>query len=98
MQRIEAGRAHCAICSEVIRPFEEALVTSDFLADEADPLWRFNDAPMHRACFLVWDLRKEFIARYNRAARQLAARDGSYPRMTSEGDIVHDLPGVPWPS
>ena len=98
MQRIQAGCAHCAICGEVIRLSEEALVTPDFLADEADPLWRFNDVLVHRACFLVWDLRQAFIARYNRAAPQLAARDGSYPRMTSEGDVVHDLPGVRWPS
>ena len=48
------GRAHCALCGEAIRPQEDALVTPDFLADESDPLWRFADAPMHRACFLVW--------------------------------------------
>jgi hypothetical protein len=69
MQRIEAGRAHCALCREVIRPDEDAFITPDFLADESDPFWRFADAPMHRACFLVWDRRKAFVARYNRAAR-----------------------------
>lgn len=90
MERIEAGRAHCALCGEVIRPGEDAMVTPDFLADEADPLWRFADAAMHRACFLVWDRRKAFIARYNQVARRLAATGGSYPRMTSEGDIVHE--------
>jgi hypothetical protein len=88
MDRIQAGRAHCALCGDAIKPHEAAFVTPDFLADEADPFWRFADAPMHRACFLVWDRRKAFVARFNRAARLWIAPNGSYPRMTSEGDIV----------
>jgi|SRR5918994_7432253 hypothetical protein len=88
MERIRSGRAYCAICGEVIRPEEDALVSPDFLADETDPFWRFSDAPMHRACFLVWDRRKAFIARYNRMARRWLAPDGSHLHLTSEGDIV----------
>jgi hypothetical protein len=88
LERIEAGRAHCALCRDVIRPGEDAMVTPDFLADETDPLWRFSDAPMHRACFIVWDGRKLFVARYNRMAERWLAPDGSHPRMTSEGEIV----------
>ena len=88
MERITGGRAHCALCGEAIRPDDDALVTPDFIADDADPFWRFADAPMHRACFVVWDRRKAFIARYNRLARLLVAPDGSHPRMTSEGEIV----------
>jgi hypothetical protein len=76
------------LCGEVIRPGEDAFVTPDFLADETDPLWRFTDAPIHRACFLVWDRRKTFVVRYNRVARLLIAADGSHPHMTSEGTIV----------
>ena len=86
--RIAAGRAHCALCGEAIRPGEDAFVTPDFLADEADPLWRFSDAAVHRACFRVWDRRKAFIARYNRLARQWSERGAAFPRMTSEGDLV----------
>lgn len=88
MDKIASGRAWCALCREVIRPAEDALVTPDFLADEADPLWRFSDAPMHRACFLVWDRRKAFVACYNRLSRRWVAPDGSRPIMTSEGDVV----------
>jgi hypothetical protein len=88
MERIKAGRAHCALCGEDIRPAEDALVTPDFLADETDPLWRFSDTSMHRACFLVWDRRKAFVARYNRLVRQWLAPDGSHLHMTSEGEIV----------
>jgi hypothetical protein len=87
-ERIEAGKAYCALCREVIRPDEDALLTPDFLADEADPFWRFADAAMHRACFLVWDRRKAFIACYNRVARGLLNSDGWYPHMTSAGEIV----------
>ena len=88
INRIEAGRAHCAICGDVIRPVDDAFVTPDFLADEDDPFWRFADAAVHRTCFLVWDQRKTFIARFNRAARLWVNPDGSHPRMTSEGEIV----------
>jgi hypothetical protein len=93
MERIESGRAHCALCKDVIRPSEDALVTPDFLADDSDPFWPFADATMHRACFLVWDRRKAFVARYNRAARAWVSPDGSHPRMTSEGDIVREPGG-----
>jgi hypothetical protein len=88
MERIRAGRAQCVLCMETIRPNDDALVTPDFLADESDPLWRFTDAPMHRACFLVWDRRKAFVARYNRMARRWMAAGGVHPHMTSEGEIV----------
>jgi hypothetical protein len=88
MERIRAGQAHCALCGEVIRPHDDALITPDFLADETDPLWRFSDAAMHRACFLVWDRRKTFVARYNRIARLLLAADGSYLHLTGEGELV----------
>ena len=87
-QNVARGAALCAICRQAIRPDDDVVVTPDFLADESDPLWRFSDAIMHRACFLVWEERRLFIARYNRLARQLIADDGSYPFMTSEGDLV----------
>lgn len=95
MEQIEAGRAHCALCGEGIRPDDDALVTPDFLADESHPFWRFSDAPMHRACFFVWDLRKSYVAYYNRAARRWVAPDGSHPHMTSEGEIVTWWSGSP---
>jgi hypothetical protein len=95
MEKIAAGRANCALCGETIRPDEDALVTPDFIADEGNPFWRFADAPMHRACFLVWDRRKAFISQYNRLARRWLAPDGSYPRMTSEGEMVSRSGGSP---
>jgi hypothetical protein len=98
MDRIEAGRAYCALCAQAIGPGEDALNTPDFLADDTDPFWRFADAAMHRACFLVWDQRKAFVARFNRAARSWVGSDGSHPRMTSEGEIVRQQGGFRPPS
>jgi hypothetical protein len=46
------------------------MVTLDFLTDETSPFWRLSDAPVHRACFLVWDRRKAFVARYNHMAKR----------------------------
>jgi hypothetical protein len=87
MDRIASGRACCALCRDAIRPDEDAFETPAFLADDADPFWRYSDAAMHRACFLVWDRRKAFVARFNREARRLVAEDGSWPHMTSEGAL-----------
>jgi len=84
MEMIAAGRAHCALCGESIHPGEDALVTPDFIADEADPFWRFADAPIHRACFL-----------YDRLARRWQAPDGSHRWMTSEGEVVRRMGGFP---
>jgi hypothetical protein len=88
MDRIQAGSAICVLCGAAIHPDDDAFVTPDFLADESDPMWRFTDATVHRTCFIVWDRRKMFVARYNRIARRLAAADGTYLHLTSEGDLV----------
>jgi hypothetical protein len=94
MDRITAGQAHCPLCGETIRPDEDALLTPDFLADDTDPLWRFNDCAMHRACFLVWDQRKAFVARYNQLMRRWSAPRDSELHMTSEGDVILRSKGV----
>lgn len=77
----------CAICRESLHPEEDLVVTPDFLADESDPFWPFSDAAMHRSCFLLWDRRKRFVARFNRAARGWVV-DGYCQHMTGEGDVV----------
>ena len=97
MRRVHAGIATCALCHEALPPDADAIATPDFLADEADPFYRFSDAIMHRACFLVWDRRKVFIAHFNRLARRLVAADGTYPRMTSEGQLVRQAGTAPPP-
>jgi len=97
MQRVRAGTATCALCRGAISPAEDVVVTPDFLADDTDPFFRFSDAAMHRACFVVWDRRKGFIAHFNRIAQLLVAPDGSRLRMTSEGDLIHQAGPPPPP-
>lgn len=97
MRRVRTGTATCALCQEALPCDADAIATPDFLADESDPFYRFSDATMHRACFLVWDRRKAFIAYYNRTARRLVADDGTYLRMTSEGDLVRQAGTAPPP-
>jgi hypothetical protein len=97
MQRVRAGTATCALCRHALRPDADAVVTPDFLADEADPFFRFSDATMHRACFAVWDRRKVFIAHFNRVVRHFVAEDGTYLQMTSEGELVQHQGTAPPP-
>jgi hypothetical protein len=94
LSRVRAGTATCALCNEAIRPDADAVVTPDFIADDTDPLFRFSDAAMHRACFAVWERRKHFVARFNRIAGRLRREDGSVLRMTADGELVR-RPGKP---
>ncbi len=57
--------------------------------------FRFSDATVHRACFVVWDRRKAFIAHFNRVARSFVAEDGAYLQMSSEGELVQHLGAAP---
>jgi hypothetical protein len=88
MHRVRAGTATCTLCHQSLHPDADAVVTPDFLADEGDPFFPFSDATMHRACFVVWDRRKAFIAHFNQVVRRFAAEDGTYLQMTSEGELV----------
>jgi len=92
---VAARHSRCPLCNETIRPDEDLVVIPDFLADENDPFWRCSDAAMHRACFVVWEQRKTFIARFNQVARRYRSEDGTYQHMTAEGDIVLRTGGAP---
>ncbi|MCC7422434.1 MAG: hypothetical protein IT428_19310 [Planctomycetaceae bacterium] len=88
MALIFLGQSCCAICGDVITPVDEIVATSHFIADPTDHLWRFSDAPMHRPCFLAWELRAEFVARFNTTARGLVFANGTYHEMQPEGAIL----------
>ncbi|QEL16437.1 hypothetical protein PX52LOC_03391 [Limnoglobus roseus] len=64
MALIFRGCSRCSICGEVIGHHDEIVATTHFIADKADPLWRFSDSGMHRACYQSWPHRDEFRARY----------------------------------
>lgn len=81
------GSSKCPLCGVLLREGDELVSTSHFIAEESDPLWRFSDAAMHRSCFLAWDLRAEFVARYNQAVSHRTWGDGCYKHMSDDGTI-----------
>lgn len=67
------GASRCSICKELLVQGQTIIATTHFIADTADPLWRFSDSGMHEACFAGWEHRNEFAARYHTAlGRSLA--------------------------
>ena len=58
------GASRCSICRDVLVQGQPIVATTHFIADPADPLWRFSDSGMHAACFAGWEHRDEFAARY----------------------------------
>ena len=58
------GASRCSICREVLVQGQPIVATTHFIADPADPLWRFSDSGMHAACFAGWEHWAEFAARY----------------------------------
>ena len=87
MAIILRGKTKCSICSTVIMDGDDIIATSHFIGDEQDPLWRFSDSAMHRACFLRWDHRAEFVAKFNRIAGEITFGNGTYHHMESDGSI-----------
>lgn len=59
------GLSRCPICDGVINEGDRLVSTSHFIGDWLDPLSKYSDAAMHKSCFLNWDMRERFVARYN---------------------------------
>lgn len=64
MAILALGASRCSICGEVLHPAQAIVATTHFIADQADPLWRFSDTGMHATCFEGWEHRDEFAARH----------------------------------
>ena len=82
------GKTECSVCGLVIMDGDEIVATSHFIADSNDPLWRFSDSAMHRPCFLEWDQRAEFVAKFNRVVGGITFGNGTYHQMESDGAIA----------
>src|SRR4030095_3554090 len=78
----------CSICGAVISGSDEVVMTSHFIRDQDDPLWRFSDSAMHWSCFLAWEHRAEFVTRYNRDFGSVTWGNGTYHHMQEDGTIV----------
>jgi hypothetical protein len=87
MALIFEGSTPCAICGETIKKGDRVVSTSAFIADAGDPLWPFSDAAMQRGCFLAWESRAAFVARYNETHKSRVAGNGTYFRMDDDGRI-----------
>ena len=82
------GKTECSVCSNVIMDGDDIVATTHFIADKNDPLWRFSDSAMHRSCFLQWDQRVEFVAKFNRIVGGITFGNGTYHHMESDGGIA----------
>ncbi len=82
------GKTKCAICDSVITDVDKILASSQFISDQNDPLWRFSDSAMHSSCFVGWDHRDEFVAKYNLIVGPRTSCNGMYHRMEPDGTIV----------
>ena len=91
MALIILGRSPCPLCGRSLEKTDEIVATSHFIGDPADPLWRFADAGMHRACFVEWPRRSEFIARFNAVAAEYVAGNGTVAHMDDSGTICRRL-------
>jgi hypothetical protein len=65
MALILAGGTTCAICGATLAQTDELVSTSGGAIEPNDALWKYQDAAMHRSCFLSWPLRDAFRGRIN---------------------------------
>jgi len=88
MALIARGETCCALCNAVIGKGDEIVATTHFIADPSDPLWEYSDAAMHRACFLKWERRLDFVAKYNATMGVNTWGLGTYHEMLPDGSVV----------
>ena len=88
MALILLGKTQCSLCGNVIMTADEIVATSHFIADQDDPLWRFSDSALHRSCFLTWDQRVAFVAKFNEVVGEITFGNGTYHLMESDGTIA----------
>lgn len=62
--------------------------TSHFIADKGDPLWKYSDAAFHKACFISWEKRAEFVRKFNSTAESFVFGDGKHRQMLQDGSII----------
>jgi hypothetical protein len=84
MALVLIGKTKCSICEETLMEGDDLVATTHFIADRADPLWRFSDSAMHRKCFATWNHRAEFIAKYNATVGKIVWGNNTRHRMESD--------------
>lgn len=66
MAIVISGKTECPVCNAVIAEPDDLVATSAFIEDASHPLSQYSDAAMHRACFMSWGRRREFIDLFNK--------------------------------
>ena len=87
MALISRGKTECSICGVVLEEGDDLVATTHFIADQADPLWRFSDSAMHGSCFLEWEQRQNFVQKYNDTIGTITWGNGTYHHMEDDGQI-----------
>jgi hypothetical protein len=59
------GSTPCALCEAILKDGDDIIGTSGRPLQPDHPLWRYQDAGMHRACFENWPLRDSFRRAFN---------------------------------
>ena len=88
MAQIIRGKSLCSLCNNVIAQADPIVSTSQFITDESDPLWPFSDAAFHQECFVAWENREVFVARFNQVACHSVFGNGTYHYMQMDGTVV----------
>ena len=52
--------------------------------------WKYSDAAMHRRCFVAWDHRAAFVAKYNATVGQVVWGNGTRQRIELDGRIIFE--------
>ena len=65
MALVLLGESTCPLCDEVLEQGQDIVATSAFIEDSEHPLWPFQDAGIHRTCFLEWPERERFVTLFN---------------------------------
>lgn len=77
----------CSICGEVVKQGNDLVSTTHFITDGTHPLWRYSDSVMHRACFVAWEHRQEFVNLYNQTIGSITWGNGTYHHILEDGTI-----------
>jgi hypothetical protein len=78
----------CPLCGE-LPAGRRVVATSHFIADRADPLWRFRNAAMHHDCFQARPLRRAFVDKYNATVGPRVCGNGRREVMRPDGTIAN---------
>jgi hypothetical protein len=84
---IIGGKTKCVLCDAVLLATDDIVATTHFITDASDPLWRYSDAAMHRACFVAWKHRDAFRAKYNETVGRVVWGNGTRHHFDADGNI-----------